>query len=327
MPNPPLTEFSFIRRHLAIPQPHDPDLLLGIGDDAAIIRPRAGFDLCFSSDMLLAGRHFFPHDPPEAIAHKILATNISDIAAMGGQPRWVLLSAALPELNEPWLQAFSGCLFATLRQYGITLIGGDTTQGNLAFNVAITGELPAGKALRRSGAQQGDDIWVSGQIGLAAAALHHIWGNIRLPETLFTRCEAARLRPTPRVALGQAILPFATAAQDISDGLAQDIGHILAASHASAELFAHAVPTLPALRQALPEATLHELTLAGGDDYELLFTAPPSQRHNIQAAAQAAQTPVQRIGKITHSGSLKILNAHGDEIHLARKGFDHFATA
>ena len=327
MPNPPLTEFSFIRRHLAIPQPHDPDLLLGIGDDAAIIRPRAGFDLCFSSDMLLAGRHFFPHDPPEAIAHKILATNISDIAAMGGQPRWVLLSAALPELNEPWLQAFSGCLFTTLSQYGITLIGGDTTQGNLAFNVAITGELPAGKALRRSGAQQGDDIWVSGQIGLAAAALHHIWGNIRLPETLFTRCEAARLRPTPRVALGQAILPFATAAQDISDGLAQDIGHILAASHASAELFAHAVPTLPALRQALPEATLHELTLAGGDDYELLFTASPSHRHNIQAAAQAAQTPVQRIGKITHSGSLKILNAHGDEIHLARKGFDHFATA
>ena len=153
MPTHPLGEFDFIRRHLALPQPSDPDLLLGIGDDAAIIRPRAGFDLCFSSDMLLAGRHFFPHDPPDAIAHKILATNISDIAAMGGQPRWVLLSAALPELNEAWLQAFSGSLFAILRQYGITLIGGDTTQGNLAFNVAITGELPAGKALRRSGAR------------------------------------------------------------------------------------------------------------------------------------------------------------------------------
>ena len=180
--------------------------------------------------------------------------------------------------------------------------------------------------MRRSGAQQGDDIWVSGQIGLSAAALHHIWGNIRLPETLFARCEAARLRPTPRVALGQAILPFATAAQDISDGLAQDLGHILAASNAGAEIHAHAVPTLPALRQALPEHIVHELTLAGGDDYELLFTAPPSHRHHIQAAAQAAQTPVQRIGKINHSGSLKILNAHGDEIHLARQGFDHFAA-
>ena len=327
MPPTPLTEFSFIRRHLAIPQPHDPDLLLGIGDDAAIIRPRTGFDLCFSSDMLLANRHFFPNDPPQAIAHKILATNISDIAAMGGQPRWILLSAALPELNEAWLQAFSGSLFATLRQYGITLIGGDTTRGNLAFNVAITGELPAGKALRRSGAQHGDDIWVSGQIGLAAAALHHIWGNIKLPEHLFAQCEAARLRPTPRVALGQAILPLATAAQDISDGLAQDLGHILAASRVGAEIHAHAVPTLPALRQALPEHIVHELTLAGGDDYELLFTAPPENRRQIQAAAQTAQTPVHRIGKINHSGSLKILNAQGNEIHLPRAGFDHFAPS
>ena len=307
MPNPPLTEFSFIRRHLARSQPSDPDLLLGIGDDAAIIRPRAGFDLCFSSDMLLAGRHFFPHDPPEAIAHKILATNISDIAAMGGQPRWVLLSAALPELNEAWLQAFSGCLFAILRQYGITLIGGDTTRGNLAFNVAITGELPAGKALRRSGAQHGDDIWVSGQIGSAATALHHIWGNIKLPEHLFAPCEAARLRPTPRVALGQAILPLATAAQDISDGLAQDLGHILAASNAGAEIHAHAIPTLPELRQALPEHIVHELTLAGGDLPDAFLG--------------------MGIGKINHSGSLKILNAQGNEIHLPRAGFDHFAQS
>ncbi len=210
--------------------------------------------------MLLAGRHFFPEVPPADLAHKILAVNISDMAAMGARPRWVMLSAALPALDPAWLQAFSGSLFAMLRQYGITLIGGDTTKGDLAFNVAITGELPAGQALRRSGAQNGDDIWVSGQIGLAAAALHHIWQKIRLPENLFAECEAARLRPTPRVALGQALLPLATAAQDISDGLAQDLGHILRASGTGAELFADHVPTAPGLRQCLPDQSLHELT-------------------------------------------------------------------
>ena len=182
-----LGEFDFIRHYLTAEQPADSELLLGIGDDAAIVRPRPGHDLCFISDMLLAGRHFFPDVSPADLAHKILAVNISDMAAMGAQPRWVMLSAALPELNPSWLEAFSGSLFAMLRQYGITLIGGDTTKGDLVFNVSITGELPAGLGLRRSGAQNGDDIWVSGQVGLAAAALHHIWQNIRLPENPFFR--------------------------------------------------------------------------------------------------------------------------------------------
>ena len=320
----PLGEFDFIRRYLAAEQPADPDLLLGIGDDAAIVRPRPGHDLCFSSDMLLVGRHFFPDVAPADLAHKILAVNISDMAAMGARPRWVMLSAALPELNPGWLEAFSGSLFAMLRQYGITLIGGDTTKGDLVFNVSITGELPSGLSLRRSGAQNGDDIWVSGQIGLAAAALHHIWQNIRLPENLFAECEAARLRPTPRVSLGQALLPVATAAQDISDGLAQDLGHILRASNAGAELYADLVPTAPGLRQCLPGQTVYELTLAGGDDYELLFTAPPQARQAVLAAADSSRTPVARIGRINDTGYLKLLLDNGSELHLSQLGFDHF---
>ncbi len=319
-----LGEFDFIRRYLTTAQPADPELLLGIGDDAAIVRPRPGHDLCFSSDMLLAGRHFFPDVAPADLAHKILAVNISDMAAMGARPRWVMLSAALPELNPSWLEAFSGSLFAMLRQYGITLIGGDTTKGDLVFNVSITGELPAGLGLCRCGAQNGDDIWVSGQIGLAAAALHHIWQNIRLPENLFAECEAARLRPTPRVSLGQALLTVATAAQDISDGLAQDLGHILRASNVGAELYADLVPTASGLRQCLPGQTVYELTLAGGDDYELLFTAPPQARPAVLAAADSSRTPVARIGRINDTGYLKLLHDNGSELHLSQLGFDHF---
>ncbi|MCS4534702.1 thiamine-phosphate kinase [Neisseria montereyensis] len=318
-----MKEFDFIRQYL-YHQKNDNNILLGIGDDAAIIRPKPNHDLCFSSDMLINNRHFFANVAPSDLAHKVLAVNISDMAAMGATPRWVLLSVALPELEETWLTAFCDHFFALAKQFDITLIGGDTTKGDFAFNVTIIGELPEGKALRRDAAQTGDDIWVSGKVGLAAAALNHHWGKVALPPKIFDTCEQSRLRPTPRVALGQAILPFAHAAQDISDGLAQDLGHILKASEVGADIFADSLPTLPALYDVLEKTLVYDYTLAGGDDYELVFTAPEACRNDILNAAQISHTPVTHIGKITQSGHLNIFDANGEPIQLNSLGFDHF---
>lgn len=320
-----MTEFDFIRRYLQ-QQQKDNQLILGIGDDAAIIRPRVGFDLCFSADMLLKNRHFFEDVAPEDLAWKVLAVNISDMAAMGAQPRWALLSVGLPKLEEEWLRRFCNSLFDLAKRFGVTLIGGDTTRGDLVFNVTIVGELPQGQALRRDAAKVGDDIWVSGQVGLAAAALNHRLQNCHLPQAVFEQCDAELLRPLPRVALGQAILPLAHAAQDISDGLAQDIGHILKASGVGAEIWVDTLPTLSELKSNLSAEQWLHYTLAGGDDYELVFTAPPSQREALIMAAENAKTPITRIGLIRDTGRLKICHNISDsrEIELTSLGFDHF---
>lgn len=322
-----MNEFNFINSYLNNHQSvQHPEVVLGIGDDAAIVRPRLGYDWCFSTDMLIANRHFFAHEHPANIAHKILAVNLSDMAAMGATPRWILLSAALPELNLSWLDELTQTLFHLAQQHQVMLIGGDTTRGSLAFNITIAGELPANQALRRNQAKPDDDIWVSGQIGLAAAALQHHFKQIMLPDAILQTCENALLRPQPRVALGQALLPFAHAAIDISDGLLQDISHILDASCVGAVLHYENIPTLPYLKQLLPEAVLQKMVLAGGDDYELLFTAPKAHRHDIIEAAQRTNTPVSRIGTI-HSQSNKCLclDAQQQPILLTQKGYDHFA--
>ncbi|WP_416192118.1 thiamine-phosphate kinase [Neisseria sp. CCUG12390] len=320
-----MTEFDFIQKYLKNQQ-QDHQIVLGIGDDAAIVRPRSGFDLCFSSDMLLKNRHFFENITPENLAWKVLAVNISDMAAMGAEPKWVLLSAGLPELAEDWLHRFCNSFFGLLQRFGISLIGGDTTRGDLVFNVTIIGELPQGKALRRDAAKVGDDIWVSGKIGLAASALNCLLKQCDLSPEVFQQCETELLRPMPRVALGQAILDLAHAAQDISDGLAQDIGHILTASNVGAEIWAEQVPTLPELKESLSHEQWLKYTLAGGDDYELVFTAPENCREALQAASQQSDTPITRIGKITDSGRLKVVNSVSDdvEITLTSLGFDHF---
>lgn len=318
-----LTEFDFIRRYLQRRR-HDDSIVLGIGDDAAVVRPRAGYDLCVSSDMLVKGRHFFADVEPDDLAWKILAVNISDMAAMGAVPKWVLLSAGLPTLSDTWLDAFCGTFFELADRFGITLIGGDTVRGDLVFNVTIAGELPLGRALRRDAAQTGDDIWLSGRVGLAAAALQHRLGNIRLSDETAAECMAVLLRPEPRVALGCALLPFAHAALDVSDGLAQDLGHILKASDVGAEIRIDWLPTLSRLYQELPAEQVRQLMLGGGDDYELVFTAPVAKRQAVLEAGRKSGTAVTRIGSINDTGRLNISDGQGNELKFSQSGFDHF---
>lgn len=318
-----MNEFEFIRTHISRhANKLDDECLLGVGDDAAILRPHGDFDLHLSSDMLVGGQHFFTDVRPEDLAHKILAVNLSDMAAMGATPRWALLSAGLPQLDKPWLDAFCHAFFALADAHQIRLIGGDTTRADWVFSLTIIGQTPQGKALKRNAAQEGDDIWLSGKVGLAAAALDDHWLKVRLPENTYTLCEAHRLRPNARLALGAALLDIAHAAQDISDGLLQDLQHILNASSCAAHIELDAISSLPELREF---AEYPQWILAGGDDYELIFTASPTQREAVLQAACNSQTPVTRIGKIHAGKGLRVLLANGEEYSTTHQGFDHFA--
>lgn len=316
-----MKEFDFIKQYLYQQSTQDPQVVLGIGDDAAIVRPDANYDIHISSDMLIGGRHFFTDVSATDLAHRVLAVNLSDMAAMGATPKWALLSVALPELNEDWVKAFCDSLFALAASHQVQLIGGDTTRGDWAFNVTIMGQTPKGFGLRRDAAQVGDDVWVSGRLGLACAALHDHWQEVFLPADVFKECEAARLRPQARVALGQKLLTLAHAAQDVSDGFAQDLGHILTASNVGAVVNVDALPTLNALKQF---EQWQQWVCAGGDDYELVFTASPEQRQTILKAGHDCGVAVTPVGKIVAQTGLQLQDASLQAVQLAHKGFDHF---
>ena len=316
-----MKEFDFIKQYLVARQDNDAQVVLGIGDDAAIIRPQVDCDIHISSDMLLGGRHFFTDVQPADLAHKVLAVNLSDMAAMGAAPKWATLSVALPQLDEAWVKAFCDSLFALADAHGLQLVGGDTTRGDWVFNVTIMGQTPQGLALRRGAAQVGDDVWVSGRLGLACAALFDHWNEVHLDDDVFTICEAARLRPQARVALGQALLNTAHAAQDVSDGFAQDLQHILTASQVGAVVNVDALPTLPELKHY---EQWQQWVCAGGDDYELVFTAPVAAREAIMAAAQATGTAVSMVGKVVAEMGLRLIDGAGEDVGLTNTGFDHF---
>ncbi len=317
-------EFELIERFFKRP-PKRADV--GIGDDCAVWSPRAGHQLAFSADMLVEGRHFLSTVAPDRLGHKALAVNLSDLAACGATPQTFLLSLSLPRADERWLAGFSQGLFELADAHGCELMGGDTTQGPLNIAITVMGEVPAGQAILRSGAQAGDDLYVSGHLGDARLALEAFRGAVSLPQAVF---DAARLRmetPTPRIGLGQALRGIAHAMADISDGLLGDLGHILKASHVGAEIDLSATSDLmqTAHLWSCPSDLALTCILSGGDDYELVFCAPPSASASVQAAAQASGTRVTRIGRITHEPTLVLLDAQGQTVHSQFSSFDHFA--
>jgi thiamine-monophosphate kinase len=315
------SEFDLIARYFSRPVR---TASLGVGDDAALIRTAPGAELAVSSDMLVSGRHFFPDVDPVRLGHKALAVNLSDLAAMGAAPKWALLSLALPEADDAWLSGFAEGFFSMADRFGVELVGGDTTCGPLNISVTIMGEVVAGQALRRDGARPGDDVWVSGELGGAALAVRHALGEADLAPDEAVYCRDRLEIPEPRIALGLDLLGLAHAAIDVSDGLAADLGHILERSSLGADIVLSSLPVAAPVRARLPGALA--CLLAGGDDYELCFTAAPERAPQILAVAAKARVAVSRIGRIVGRPGLQVLGPDGLPLVMEVTGFDHFAT-
>jgi thiamine-monophosphate kinase len=319
-----LSEFDLIKQYFTRPRPGR--AVLGVGDDCALLAPTPGMQLAVSSDMLVEGRHFFPGADPRRLGHKCLAVNLSDLAAMGAAPTAFTLALALPEANRDWLAGFSSGLFELADAHDCELVGGDTTKGPLNICITIFGEIAPGQALRRDAAQAGDDIWISGTLGDARLALAGYWNEYALDADSQALAATRLHAPTPRVALGRALAQgrLAHAALDISDGLIGDLGHILAASRVGATLEADLLPAGPVLARQ-PQALRRRFTVAGGDDYELCFTAPHANREAIVAAGTKAGTAVTRVGRIEAEPGLRLVDADGVALDLGLRGWDHFA--
>ena len=319
------SEFELIRRYFTHRTRH---AVLGVGDDAALVNVRRGCELVISADMLVTGRHFLRDADPYRLGHKALAVNLSDMAAMGANPRWATLALALPEADPRWLAAFSRGFMALARRFGVDLIGGDTSRGPLNICVQIMGEVPRGAALRRDGARSGDDVWVSGTLGDAALALAAFKRRIRLTPAELARCAAKLDQPQPRIAVGLALRGVARSAIDISDGLLADLDHILERSGVAAEIEFEALPASRVLRRYLDRAAALSALLAGGDDYELCFTAPRRARERVGRSGLRAGVALTRIGRIqAHvrgAPRLIVRAADGTALQPVRGGYDHF---
>jgi len=319
-----LSEFELIRRYFTRPAPHT---VLGVGDDCALIRVAPGEELAVSTDMLIAGRHFHHDADPVKLGHKALAVNLSDIAAMGATPRWATLALALPEADEAWLEGFARGFLQLAKRYRVDLVGGDTTRGPLTICVQIMGEVPPGAALRRDGAKPGDEVWVSGQLGDAALVLAHLDHSIVL-EPHEVAIYAPRLHePEPRVALGCALLGVAHSCIDISDGLAADLGHILERSHMAGVIELPRVPRSRLVDRKLPAAVALRALLAGGDDYELCFTAPAERHAEVLAIGTRVGVAVTRVGRIETGSGLTVRDAEGKGVDIGTAGWDHFGAS
>lgn len=317
-------EFDLIKRYFTRPSRRR-DVLLAVGDDCALLQVPADQLLAVSTDTLIAGVHFPQHTAPYDIGWKALAVNLSDLAAMGAEPAWATLALSLPELNEPWLQAFSDGLFALADQHDVALVGGDTTRGPLSITITVHGFVPPQQALRRDAAQIGDVIAVTGTLGDAGRGLQQALGQVAICDISDAAFLLARLnRPTPRVAAALALRSIAHAAIDISDGLLQDLQHVLNRSGVGASLQLESLPLSDALRrQTATEQQAIELALGSGDDYELCVTIPEAKWSRAQAAVSASGVNLTAIGRISDTASME-LTWHDTPFWPSQRGYDHF---
>jgi len=315
----PAGEFDLIDRIRSRAASRD-DVVLGIGDDAAVLQPPPGKQVVVTADALNAGVHFTEATKAEDLGWKSLAVNLSDLAAMGAQPAWCTLSLSLPQSDPEWLDGFIDGFLELASLHGIALVGGDTTRGPLSIAVTAMGLVDNGSALRRDGAKVGDDIWVTGTLGDAAAALQSLFAGAAIDRALRMRLD----RPTPRVAAGLRLVGLANSCIDVSDGLLADLGHVCERSRVGAEIAIDGLPASPSLQRFKP-AIRGPWQAGGGDDYELCFTAPPRLRDEIQQALDFAETPGTRIGRIVAGTGVKALDAEGNEWQPPQAGYVHFA--
>jgi thiamine-monophosphate kinase len=315
-----VSEFDLIRDYFSALGTPRKDVVLGVGDDCALLRVPEDAELAVSIDALVAGVHFLPDADPDSVGHKALAVGLSDLAAMGAEPAWATLALSIPQAEREWLEAFRAGFGRLAEQYGVQLVGGDTTRGPLTVSVQVHGLVPRGMAVRRAGAWPGDLVWVTGTLGDAGLALRRLLAGEPVTGFLRDRLD----RPTPRVEAGSGLRGIASAMIDLSDGLLADLGHILAASGVGAEIALTDLPLSPETTVAIAQEADWGLPLASGDDYELCFSAPPDRSGAVAAIADRLGLRFTPIGVINNGLGLRCVLANGVEWRCDRSGYDHF---
>ncbi|MEM6160567.1 thiamine-phosphate kinase [Erwinia sp. P6884] len=318
-------EFELITRYFDRVTSSRRDVEKGIGDDCALLTLPEKQTLAISTDTLVEGVHFLRDMHPADLGYKALAVNLSDLAAMGADPAWLTLALTLPEINEPWLKAFSDSLFELLDYYNMQLIGGDTTRGPLSMTLGIHGLVPQGRALRRSGARPGDWIYVTGTLGDSAAGLALLQHQVKICDPVAHEALIKRhLRPMPRILQGQALRDLASSAIDLSDGLISDLAHILKASDCGARLNLEALPLSDVMQQHFEPQQALRWALGGGEDYELCFTVPEINRGALDVALGHYGVPFTCVGQMAPQSEGLVLMQDGAPVEIDLKGFDHF---
>ncbi len=320
-----LSEFELIRRYFQSPEPNRSDVILGIGDDCALLQPAAAQQLALSTDTLVSGIHFFPDVDPESLGHKVLAVNLSDLAAMGAQPAWVSLAITLPRVDELWLSSFSGGFSRLAKKYNVQLVGGDTTRGPLSITVQVMGFVNPNESLRRDAACSGDSVYVTGTLGDAALALQMLQreGMDSVSNELLQQL----LMPMPRVEFGVALSQYTNCAIDVSDGLLADLGHIATTSGVGVELQLDKLPLSAQYMDSVESEKSYSLALTGGDDYELCLTVKPEQCSNVESLAQEQGLQLTRIGRVVSGSGVRCVDESGRIVALETGGFDHFQNS